>query len=321
VPLEGADTEIIVRKRWLQKDSAGSSRVSSLLSSMPDLSLETYSPVGSADPDPVESYPFREYDLTLLRTVMQELITQGRATDRDYIQGRALLVLVRSLFTKFGWASAEEGDLVTWDELFDLLVEETTYVPLWVQEMLDNTLIPTFDGNEDAWEVRVSKALYLLNQTPAVPATPENLGRLMLDDVNASVDEAVADVQSALNTLVDKRKVLTETNDQGDEVYTLVSEEQRASSLGRRRKPSRSPRTSSLRGWRRGSARTTTSSGATAVCTRPTWATSGSFRSAMSTRLLIRLTEHPRPSTMQSEFAFLLTTRTPSPTRWRRGRT
>jgi len=103
---------------------------------------------------------------------MQELITQGRATDRDYIQGRALLVLVRSLFTKFGWASAEEGDLVTWDELFDLLVEETTYVPLWVQEMLDNTLIPTFDGNEDAWEVRVSKALYLLNQTPAVPATP-----------------------------------------------------------------------------------------------------------------------------------------------------
>jgi len=59
VPLEGADTEIIVRKRWLQKDSAGSSRVSSLISSMPDLSLEAYSPVGSADPDPVESYPFR----------------------------------------------------------------------------------------------------------------------------------------------------------------------------------------------------------------------------------------------------------------------
>jgi hypothetical protein len=226
VPLEGADTEIIVRKRWLQKDSSGSDRVSSLVSSMPDLSLETYSPVGSADPDPVESYPFREYDLTLLRKVMQELITQGRATDRDYIQGRALLVLVRSLFTKFDWATAEEGALVTWDELFDLLVEETTYVPLWVQEMLDNTLIPTFDGDENAWEVRVSKALYLLNQTPAVPATPENLGRLMLDDVHSSVDESVEDTESALNTLVDKRKVLTETNDKGDEVYTLVSEEQ-----------------------------------------------------------------------------------------------
>jgi hypothetical protein len=226
VPLEGADTEIIVRKRWLQKDDASSSRVSSIISAMPDLSLETYSAIESSDPDPVESYPFREYDLTLLRTVMQELITQGRATDREYIQGRALLVLVRSLFTKFGWASAEEGVLVTWDELFDLLVEETTYVPLWVQEMIDNTLVPTFDGEENAWEVRVSKALYLLNRTPAVPSTPENLGRLMYDDVDGAVDAAVEKTQSALDTLVDKRKVLTETNDEGDEVYTLVSEEQ-----------------------------------------------------------------------------------------------
>ncbi|TKX82880.1 hypothetical protein EXE43_27130, partial [Halorubrum sp. SS5] len=32
--------------------------------------------------------------------------------------------------------------------------------------------------------------------------------------------------ESGLETLVDKQKALTETNDQGDEVYTLVSEEQ-----------------------------------------------------------------------------------------------
>jgi hypothetical protein len=227
VPLEGADTEIIVRKRWLQKaDPAGTERVESLVASMPDLSLTTYSSVTSADPDPIESYPFREYDLSLLRAVMQELITQGRSTDREYIQGRALLVLVRSLFTKFGWASKEEGSLVTWDVLFDLLVEETTYLPLWVQEMIDNTLVPTFDGDEDAWEVRLAKGLYLLNQTPAVPSTPGNLGRLMFDDVTASVDETVERTESGLEALVDKQKVLTETNDQGDEVYTLVSEEQ-----------------------------------------------------------------------------------------------
>jgi len=227
VRLEGADTEIIVRKRWLQKsDPEGRERVESLVASMPALSLDTYSSVTSADPDPVESYPFREYDLSLLRAVMQELITQGRSTDRDYIQGRALLVLVRSLFTKFGWASKEEGSLVTWDVLFDLLVEETTYLPLWVQEMIDNTLVPTFDGDEDAWEVRLAKGLYLLNQTPAVPSTPENLGRLMVDDVTASVDDVVERTKSGLGTLVDRQKALTETNDQGDEVYTLVSEEQ-----------------------------------------------------------------------------------------------
>ncbi len=225
VLLEGADTEIIVRKRWLQKSNAGRERVESLLSVVPDLSLETYSPVESGDPDPLESYPFREYDLALLRKVLQELVTHGRRTDRDYIQGRALLVLVRSLFTTFDWASAEEGAFVTWDELFDLLVMETTYVPLWVQEILENTLVPTF-GGEDAWEVRVSKALYLLNQAPEIPATPENLGRLMVDDVGASLEGVIENTRSALETLVAKRKALTEVNDHGDEVYTLVSEEQ-----------------------------------------------------------------------------------------------
>ncbi|WP_435066697.1 hypothetical protein [Haloplanus sp. C73] len=226
VPLEGADTEIIVRKRWLQKSEPdGRARVESLVSSMPELALHTYAPVTSADPDPVESYPFREYDLSLLRSVMQELITQGRSTDRDYIQGRALLVLVRSLFTTFGWASKAEGALVTWDVLFDLLVAETTYLPLWVQEMIDNTLVPTF-GDEKAWEVRLAKGLYLLNQTPAVPSTPENLGRLMVDDVTASVGDVVERTESGLETLVDTQKALTETTDQGDEVYTLVSEEQ-----------------------------------------------------------------------------------------------
>jgi hypothetical protein len=226
VPLEGADTEIIVRRRWLDKSESGGDRVASLLESMPDLSLHTYREVGSANPDPVESYPFREYDLTLLRTVMQELITQGRETDRDYIQGRALLVLVRSLFTTFGWAERDEASLVTWDVLFDLLTAETPYIPLWVQELLRNTLVPTFGGNGDAREVRVAKALYLLNQTPKVPSTPENLARLRLGDATESLETVVEETADALETLVDKRLVLTETTDEGDEVYTLVSEEQ-----------------------------------------------------------------------------------------------
>ena len=227
VPLEGADTEIIVRRRWLSKnDDGGSERVAELLDSMPDVSLEADGDIGSAKPNAVESYPFREYDLALLRTVMQELITQGRETDRDYIQGRALLVLVRSLFTTFGWATAEDGSLVPWDVLFDLLAEETPYIPLWVQELLNNTLIPTFDGDEDAREVRVAKALYLLNQTPQVPATAENLARLRVDSVTDSVETVVEETTEALDKLVDKRLALTETTESGDAVYTLVSEEQ-----------------------------------------------------------------------------------------------
>ncbi|GAB6860215.1 hypothetical protein ACFR97_12110 [Haloplanus litoreus] len=226
-PLEGADTEIIVRKRWLQKDSDGEATVTSALDSAPDLSLETYSDITGEAPDVVESYPFREYDLSLLRTVIQQLMPRGRVTEEEYVQGRALLILVRSLFTRFEWGEKTVGAIVTWDELFDLLVEETTYVPLWVQEMVDNKLIPSADGDGDALSVRVAKALYLLNQVRAsVPSTPENLARLMVDSTDASVASVQDDIEAALDGLVEDRKVLTETNDRGDEEYLLVSEEQ-----------------------------------------------------------------------------------------------
>jgi hypothetical protein len=226
-PLEGADTEIIVRKRWLQKDSDGEQAVEAAIREMPDLSLETYADITGADPDAIESYPFREYDLGLLRTVIQQLMPRGRVTEEEYVQGRALLILVRSLFTRFEWGKKSVGALVTWDELYDLLVEETTYVPLWVQEMVDNKLVPSAGGDEEAFSVRVAKALYLLNQVRSeVPSTPANLARLMVRSTDESHASVRDDVESALGDLVEDRKVLTETNDRGDEEYLLVSEEQ-----------------------------------------------------------------------------------------------
>ncbi len=226
-PLEGADTEIIVRKRWLQKDTEGGRAVESALREMPDLTLDAYSDIAGADPDAVESYPFREYDLGLLRTVIQQLMPRGRVTEAEYVQGRALLILVRSLFTRFEWGDEQVGALVTWDELYDLLVEETTYVPLWVQEMVENKLVPSAGGDEDAFSVRVAKGLYLLNQVRSeVPSTPANLARLLVASTDESFESVRSDVESALAGLLEDRKVLTETNDRGDEEYLLVSEEQ-----------------------------------------------------------------------------------------------
>jgi hypothetical protein len=226
-PLEGADTEIIVRKRWLQKDTDGGQVVESALREVPDLTLDAYADIAGADPDAVESYPFREYDLGLLRTVIQQLIPRGRVTEEEYVQGRALLILVRSLFTRFEWGDKQVGALVTWDELYDLLVEETTYIPLWVQEMVENKLVPSANGDEDAFSVRVAKALYLLNQVRTeVPSTPANLARLMVKSTDESFESVRSDVESALTDLLEDRKVLTETNDRGDEEYLLVSEEQ-----------------------------------------------------------------------------------------------
>jgi hypothetical protein len=223
VPLEGADTEIIVRKRWLQKDDEGSAIVEKLLTGLPDIQLHSYGDIGSSAPDPVEAYPFREYDLVLLRSAMQQLITHGQTTDREYIQARALLVLMRSLFTKFGWDERSIGALVTWDELFDLLVEEMTLIPTWVQEMMDR-LVATF-GEERSPPVRAAKTLYLVNQVRNLPATPENVGRLMLESVDQQLDERIADVEDALDELVAKRRVFTETTETGDEEYILVDKD------------------------------------------------------------------------------------------------
>ena len=226
-PLVGADTEVIVRKRWLQKDGDGEQAVTAAVRELPDLALDAYSEVTGADPDAVESYPFREYDLGLLRTVIQQLMPRGRVTEDEYVQGRALLILVRSLFTRFEWGEKPVGALVTWDELYDLLVAETTYVPLWVQELVDNRLVPSAGGDGDAFPVRVAKALYLLNQVRSdVPSTPANLARLMVGSTDASLPAVQDDVEAALADLVEDRKVLTETNDRGDEEYLLVSEEQ-----------------------------------------------------------------------------------------------
>ena len=103
VGLEGADTEVIVRRRWLQKKPRGKSTVHKLLGSHSFPPLDTDPGIDVPLDGAIEAYPFRPYDLWLLRRIMQGLITRGRPTEREHIQGRALLVLVRGLFVRKNW--------------------------------------------------------------------------------------------------------------------------------------------------------------------------------------------------------------------------
>jgi len=146
VKLEGADTEIIVRKRWLMKNDDYEGEVRGIVDGMPDLDLDKRAEFVETDTDPMESYPFREYDLSLMRTTMQQLMPMGQASEREYVQGRALLVLVRSLFTEFGWSERELGSLVTWDTVFDLLSEETDYISMWVERLVEKDIAHLYDS-------------------------------------------------------------------------------------------------------------------------------------------------------------------------------
>lgn len=225
VKLEGADTEVIVRKRWLQKNRTQRASVRDLLERADLRPITTTGSFSRSGLDAVESYPFRDVDLRLLREVMQGLLTKDRPTDRDHIQGRALLVLVRALFATFEWGQRPFGSLVPWDQLFDLLAEETTLVASWTRDLIDR--LRETVGERDPHAVRVAKAVYLLNRTEHVPATEENIATLLVGHVDADRKELLRNTRQALTLLADEKKyAYAEENAQGESVYRLLTQEE-----------------------------------------------------------------------------------------------
>ena len=229
IPLRGADTEIIVRKRWLRKSDSGAKTVQTLLDRAPEIEPEIdenadYTDLGET----VEAYPFREHDLWLLREVLQSLKKEDLEVDREYVQGRALLILVRSLFTggqwsqetdATPWAEREPGQIVPWDEIYDLLHWETMDVPGWAKDQLK-----TVENTTDEMGLRVAKVLYLLGQVDFVPNTKENITRLLISSVETDVEQLDGKVEDALESLIDYNFVRTD-EDSERQMYRFLSKE------------------------------------------------------------------------------------------------
>lgn len=221
VQLEGADTETIVRKRWLQKSNAGKNHIDdSLLSEAPSLEppLTESAEITDHD-DPSEAYPFRDRDLWLLRATMQGLIEGDREADRDYVQGRALLVRVRSLFDTHGWATREPGELVSWDVIYDVLHADTALIPEWAHELVERVA----NTVGDTLAVRTTKALFLLSQVDEVPRTADTIARLLADTVTVDLEALATAVGDQLEELADKNLVREDVDTEPKE-YTILSE-------------------------------------------------------------------------------------------------
>ena len=221
IQLEGADTETIVRKRWLQKSHEGATYIESeLLSDAPAIEPvldDDYD--ATSQGDPVEAYPFRDRDLHLLRATMQGLIKGERETDREYIQGRALLVRVRSLFADHGWAGSEPGVIVPWDTIYDIIKADTALIPSWASDLIDrvgNTL-------DDPLATRAAKALFLVSQVEFVPRTENNLARLLADNVQNDLDRLEAKVEEQLEAL-DEYNLIRADAEATPTTYTILSE-------------------------------------------------------------------------------------------------
>ena len=221
VQLKGADTEVIVRRRWLQKKSQTKDEVQDALASMPD-PPDPLTNGASSQEDAVAAYPLRPGDLHWVREAMQSLLTGGRGAATEHIQGRALLVLVRALFVRRGWAEERLGTVVPWPDLFAVLQSETNLVPTWAEELLSRLEASAEDV--DAPVEAVARTVFLLNQA-AVPATKAAITYLLLRHVDDSVEERQAAVGEALGWLDDNNYVFEESDDEPVS-YRLLTEQE-----------------------------------------------------------------------------------------------
>ena len=222
VGLEAADTAEIAEKRWLEKDSDEKEPLEKLLTDQ-DYGIEFGE---DSLKDRVDAYPFRSGDLKLIRRVMEKLYTKDRASEHEYAQSRAILVLVRSLFTKFEWDEKEVGNIVPWNTVFDLLKEETTLIPGWLETTLENIESNFGDEDQESLEGKIAKTLYLIEKLEDVPVTQSNITSLLIDSVDRNFNAFSSEIEQSLENLEGKHYINDEEDKEGRKVYRLLSEEE-----------------------------------------------------------------------------------------------
>ncbi|MEF8847341.1 MAG: hypothetical protein V5A57_02865, partial [Candidatus Paceibacterota bacterium] len=224
IELEAAEIEKIVTKRWLEKNPDMENLLLERFNNFINENEDVLGGISSLTIDEgnwLLTYPFRPDDLGHLRQCFEELLTEGVAVaDRDYARERALLVLIRILFSERGWAEKELGALVPWNELFELLLEETNLIRGWVDALINGDISQNVKGYSNSEElVKAAKVLFLVNRTPSLENSAKNVAFLRLNHFAASLDEYVEETKELLNTLVDEKVAF---KDQGK--YRLLQE-------------------------------------------------------------------------------------------------
>ena len=223
VKLEGTDTEVIVQKRWLQKRGEAKSDIAKVLKTMP-APPKSLGRGAAATEEAVAAYPFRPSDLYHVRAAMQSLLTRNRTTATEHIQGRALLVLVRSLFVRQRWADEKRlGAIVPWPNIFEVLRSETNLIPTWAEELL-NRLKPVADESESP-VLEVAQTVFLLNRIADAPATEAVITHLLVRDVADDIEALEAAVGDALTVLQNKNYIFKDTSEDPVQ-YRLLTEEE-----------------------------------------------------------------------------------------------
>lgn len=195
IKLASTDAEIIVRKRWLRKTQSKAKEVKKIAGKVNQYNLDGVKDLEIKDPNSKESYPFRVFDLALLRDIIQGLLTGGTVGEREHVRGRALLVLVRLLFLE-NLGEKKLGEVVSWNEIYDVLEEHTTYIPTWIQDIINR-----LQAEKSKKVVKAAKIIFLLNNSLSVPTTIDNMTILLLETHDQKVEMVKEEIKQAIEKL------------------------------------------------------------------------------------------------------------------------
>ncbi|MFW6029588.1 MAG: hypothetical protein ACOCRO_04975 [Halanaerobiales bacterium] len=221
--LASTDAEIIARKRWLQKEGKHLSEIKEITEYMDKFKLDINGEVDIVDPSSLEIYPFKKYDLYLLRDIIQRLLTHGKTSDHDHVQGRALLVLVRLMFIE-GMGEKEVGNFVSWDLIYDILEENTVYIPTWFQDLIKR--LDEVYSSKIPLIVETAKVVYLLNNSSKIPATINNITILLLKNKEENYRNLKQKVKNALGKLSSLHYIYDEEIKGNKFEYRILSQEE-----------------------------------------------------------------------------------------------
>ena len=201
MPLTSADVDEVVQKRLLAKTPAGSAELAALydreannLRTLFDFTDNSVQLAKFRDSDHfVQSYPFPAYQYPLFQHAMQHL------SQHNAFEGRHSSVGERSMLGVFqevakALAETELGEIATFDRMYDGISSS-------LKSNVQQSVLLAESNLDNAFAIRVLKALFLVKYVRQFRSTAHNVAILMLDRFDADMTAHRRRVDEALGVL------------------------------------------------------------------------------------------------------------------------
>ncbi|MBK1621486.1 hypothetical protein CKO42_24360 [Lamprobacter modestohalophilus] len=220
--LTSADVAEVIQKRLLAKNEAGVGQLSDTyhtevnnfktLFGFADGS-QTYRNFQDRDHF-IHSYPFIPYQFPLFQAAIQNL------SQHSAFEGRHSSVGERSMLGVFQQVAVQIGDRPVGQlATFDLMFEGIRTV---VKANIQRAILQAEHHLDDAFAIRVLKALFLVKYVKEFKPTIRNLCVLMLEDLDADLPKLAKRVEGALNLLEQQTYI-----QRNGELYEYLTDEEK----------------------------------------------------------------------------------------------